>query len=63
VDAAVIERYALIRARLSQLGRPKGDFDLLIAATSIENAAVLVTNDAGLKDGSIEGLTVEDWLA
>jgi tRNA(fMet)-specific endonuclease VapC len=63
VTDAVVERYAVIRATLVKLGRPKGDFDLLIAATAIESSAVLVSNDAGLKDGSIEGLTVEDWLA
>ena len=35
---------------------------LVIACTAIEHSAVLVTNDAALKDGAIEGLVVEDWL-
>lgn len=43
-------------------GRIKGDFDLVIACTAMETGAVLVTNDGALKDGSIEGLVVEDWL-
>ncbi|MBE7483654.1 MAG: PIN domain-containing protein [Polyangiaceae bacterium] len=63
ISDAVMERYAVVRAGLGKLGRPKGDFDLLIAATAVEHSAVLVTNDAGLKDGTIDGLTVEDWLA
>lgn len=63
VSDGVVERYAVVRANLGKLGRPKGDFDLLIAATALEAGAVLVSNDGALKDGSIDGLTVEDWLA
>jgi predicted nucleic acid-binding protein len=33
----------------------------LLAATAIENDAVLVTHDDGLLDGSIPDLRVEDW--
>lgn len=63
VDEPVIERYAVVRADLVTRGRPKNDFDLIIACTALEHAAVLVTNDGGLKDSAIEGLVVEDWLA
>lgn len=63
VDSHVIERYATVRANLASRGRPKTDFDLLIACTALVHTAVLVTHDAGLQDGSIEGLVVEDWLA
>jgi len=62
VTEAIIERYAASRAQLAARGRPKADFDLVIACTAIEHGAVLVTNDAALKDGAIEGLQVEDWL-
>jgi tRNA(fMet)-specific endonuclease VapC len=62
VSQAVVERYASIRAGLLDRGIPKGDFDLIIACTALEHGAVLVTNDAGLKDGAIDGLSVEDWL-
>jgi len=39
----------------------KGSVDLMLAATAIENNAVLVTHDDGLLDGSIPDLKVEDW--
>ncbi len=62
VTEAVTERYGLLRAKLEARGLPKSDFDLVIACTALEHGAILVTNDGSLKDGSIEGLTVEDWL-
>ena len=61
-DLALAIRYATVRAALERKGRPKTDFDLVIACTAMEHGAVLVTNDAALKDGAIEGLVVEDWL-
>jgi len=36
--------------------------NLLRAEREIENDAILVTHDAGLLDGSIAGLQVEDWF-
>jgi tRNA(fMet)-specific endonuclease VapC len=63
VGEAVIERSAGARARLADRGSPKGDFDLIIAWTAMEHAATLVTNDGGLKDGTVDGLAVEDWLS
>ena len=63
VTEAVAERYSIIRADVERRGRPKSDFDLVIACTALEHGAVLVTNDGSLKDGSIEGLEVQDWLA
>jgi tRNA(fMet)-specific endonuclease VapC len=63
VTDAIIERYAQVRASLAARGRPKGDFDLVIACTAMEHGATLLTNDSALKDGDIEGLSVEDWLA
>jgi predicted nucleic acid-binding protein len=35
----------------------------MIACTALEQEATLVTHDAALKDGAIEGLAVEDWLS
>jgi len=61
-DAHVAERYAVVRAAVERKGRPKSDFDLVIACTALEHDATLITNDTGLKDGAIEGLMVEDWL-
>jgi tRNA(fMet)-specific endonuclease VapC len=59
---AIVRRYAVVRAEVEQRGRPKSDFDLMIACTALEHDAVLVTNDTALKDGSIDALRVEDWL-
>ncbi|HET7538567.1 MAG TPA: PIN domain-containing protein [Polyangiaceae bacterium] len=61
-DLALATRYATVRADLERKGRPKTDFDLVVACTALEHGATLVTNDGGLKDGAIDGLLVEDWL-
>ena len=56
--------YAEIRTVAERAGKtkgPRGSVDLLLAATAIENDAVLITHDDGLLDGSIPGLKVEDW--
>lgn len=39
----------------------KQDIDLYIAATAIDAGATLVTNDRALLDGTITGLSVENW--
>lgn len=63
VDRAVAERYGVVRAQLESRGRPKSDFDLVIACTALTNDATLVTHDHGLLDGEISELRTEDWLA
>jgi tRNA(fMet)-specific endonuclease VapC len=60
---AVVRRYAVVRADVERRGRRKSVFDLMIACTALEHRATLVTNDAALKDGAIDGLLVEDWIA
>lgn len=60
---AIARRYAVVRADVERRGRRKSDFDLMIACTALEQEATLVTHDAALKDGAIEGLAVEDWLS
>jgi tRNA(fMet)-specific endonuclease VapC len=62
VGLAVVRRYAVVRAELERVGRPKSDFDLMIACTALEQSATLVTHDVALQDGAIDGLVVEDWL-
>ena len=62
VTRPIAERYASLRAAVTERGRPKGDFDLVIACTALEHGATLVTNDGALKDGVIGELRVEDWL-
>jgi len=62
VNLDVVARYATVRAEVERRGRRKSDFDLIIACTALEHGATLVTNDGALKNGSIAGLAVEDWL-
>ena len=51
---------ARIRLGLEKAGKPIGSMDLLIAATALEQRAVLVTHN--LKEfRRIPGLRVEDW--
>jgi len=63
VTRQVAEHYAVVRASLVGRGIAKGDLDLLIACTALDQGATLVTNDAALKDGTISHLVVEDWLS
>jgi len=62
-DEAAARKFAEIKADLRRVGRAKSDFDLAIASIALVHDATLVTHDAALLDGSIAGLTVEDWLA
>jgi tRNA(fMet)-specific endonuclease VapC len=39
VTDSIVERYARVRADLAARGRPKGDFDLVIACTALEHGA------------------------
>ncbi len=59
---SVAERYGVTRSLLQAQGLTKSDFDLVIACTALDVGAILVTNDAGLKDSTIAELEVEDWL-
>lgn len=63
VDERLAATYGTVRAELAARGTAKSDFDLIIACSALERGATLVTHDASLKDGTIRGLRVEDWLA
>ncbi len=60
---AIVRRFGRLKAELGRRGIIKQDIDLHIAATAIEAGATLVTNDGALLDGTIPGLTVENWKA
>jgi len=60
---AIVRRFGRLKAELGRHGIIKQDIDLHIAATAIEAGATLVTNDGALLDGTIPGLTVENWKA
>jgi tRNA(fMet)-specific endonuclease VapC len=61
-DAQLGDRWGTVKAQLRARGRMKADIDLLIAATAVEEGAILVTDDAALLAGDILGLTVENWV-
>jgi tRNA(fMet)-specific endonuclease VapC len=63
LTAEIVHRFGRLKADLERRGLTKQDIDLHIAATAIEAGATLVTNDRALLDGTIPGLTVENWLA
>lgn len=53
--------FGRLKAELRAKGINKADLDMLIAATALDLGATLVTNDGALLDGTIPGLTVENW--
>jgi tRNA(fMet)-specific endonuclease VapC len=57
----IVRRFGRLKAEMGRQGVIKQDIDLHIAATAIEAGATLVTNDGALLDGTIPGLTVENW--
>ena len=61
-DGRVADRWGTLKARLRTKGRVKAGIDLMIAATAVEENAILVTDDAALLAGDIPGLAVENWL-
>lgn len=58
--AAEARAAARIRLELEKTGQPIGPMDLLIAATALEQGAVLVTHNVK-EFRRIRGLRVEDW--
>jgi tRNA(fMet)-specific endonuclease VapC len=56
-------QFGRLKAGLRAKGINKTDLDLMIAATALDLGATLVTNDGALLDGTIPGLTVENWKA
>ena len=61
VSLGAAAQFGRLKAALRAKGINKTDLDLLIAATALDLDATLVTNDGGLLDGTIPGLTVENW--
>ena len=55
------EQFGRLKAGLRAKGINKTDLDLMIAATALDLGATLVTNDGALLDGTIPGLSVENW--
>lgn len=56
-----INRYAIEKVKLRKIGKPMNDeFDLLIAATALENNLTLVT-DNGRDFRNLPSLKIENW--
>ena len=60
--SAEAQRAALLRSKLSRMGKPIGPYDLLIAATALEHQLTLVTHNVR-EFRRVEGLVVEDWTS
>jgi len=60
VDSAVIEFYGQIRSDIERKGLPIGANDYFIAAITLANNGVLVTNNTR-EFSRIAGLALEDW--
>jgi tRNA(fMet)-specific endonuclease VapC len=62
LDKDADRRYAEIRARLEEIGKPIGPNDLLIAAHALALDLTLVTANVD-EFSRVPGLRVENWLA
>lgn len=61
-DNAAAQEFGKIQQELRKLGRPTGEFDMLIAAVVRSRQDILVTNN--IRDfKNIPQLQLEDWLA
>lgn len=60
VDEEIVEAYAKLKADTRRGGRPRGEFDLLIAATAKVHHLIVATLNFRHFTG-LEGVAVEDW--
>jgi len=59
-DAAAVDKTAIIKRQLSDLGTPIGSNDTAIAGHALATQAILVTNN--LREfNRVDGLVLEDW--
>lgn len=56
-----VDRFGKIRVDLRRSGQIIDDFDILIAAITLSNGGILVTNNTAHFE-RVEGLKVENWL-
>ena len=59
-DGAAARVFGEVRHALMSAGKPIGPFDMMIAATALANALILVTHNTG-EFSRVAGLTFEDW--
>lgn len=62
LDQRAVDRFGVIKVDLRRKGQPISDFDVLIAAITLEYQGILVTNNCD-HFSRISGLCYENWLA
>lgn len=61
VDHRVSRNFARLKSDMEEKGKPRADFDLLIAATAVTHKLVLATGNIN-HFTDIPGLVVENWF-
>lgn len=59
-DETAALHFGDIRAALERAGKPIGAYDMLIAATALANALILVTHNVD-EMSRVGGLHIDDW--
>ena len=59
--APIFDRYAEEKARLTLMGKPTGEFDLLIGCTAVAEDMIMVTENVD-DFKNIQGIRIENWL-
>ena len=59
--ASILDRYANEKARLTLMGKPTGEFDLLIGCTAVAKKMIMVTENVDDFE-NIKGIQIENWI-
>jgi tRNA(fMet)-specific endonuclease VapC len=59
--ATIFNHYAAEKARLALMGKPTGEFDLLIGCTAVANKMIMVTENVD-DFKNIRGIRIENWV-
>ena len=59
--ASILDHYAEEKARLTLIGKPTGEFDLLIGCTAVAKKMIMVTENVDDFE-NIQGIRIENWI-
>ena len=59
--ATIFNHYAEEKARLALMGKPTGEFDLLIGCTAVANKMIMVTENVD-DFKNIKDIQIENWI-
>ncbi len=59
--ATIFNHYAEEKARLALMGKPTGEFDLLIGCTAVANMMIMVTENVD-DFKNIKDIQIENWI-